>query len=191
MKKIILICVVALALGWFLGYEVLNKADIEAETAWSQVESALQRRFDLIPNLVGTVKGYAAHEKEIFTEIAASRAQIGKMDLSGIAGNDEKMAEFAKANSKFSSALSRLLVVAERYPNLKADSSFLALQSQLEGTENRINVERGRYNQAVAGINYYIRNLALSLIAKVHGFSKRAFFKADQEAQKAPTVNFG
>lgn len=191
MKKVLLLIIFGIAAGWFAGYEVLNKADIEAETAWSQVETVLQRRLDLVPNLVATVKGYAAHEKEIFTEVANARAQIGKVDLSSIAGNDEKMAEFAKLNSKFSSALSRLLAISERYPKLKADSNFLTLQSQLEGTENRISVERQRYNQAAANLNYYTRNLALALIAKVHGFKARTFFKADLEAQKAPTVNFG
>ncbi len=189
MKKVLLGLVVV-GIFWWGGYEILNRADVEADRAWSQVESVLQRRYDLIPNLVNTVKGYAKHESSIFEAVAEARASAGKIDISSLSSNPELMEQYQKINSKMTSALSRLLAVAENYPQLKADQNFLALQSQIEGTENRINVERQRYNNAAANVNYYIRNLVLGLIARVHGFKQRAYFKADVEAQKAPEVKF-
>lgn len=193
MKKLLITLVVLGGVfgGWWYGYEILNNADVSVDQAWGQVESVLQRRYDLIPNLVETVKGYAKHESGVFSEVAKARAEIGKVNFGSLAGDQAQMAEFAKLNSEMSSALSRLLAVVENYPQLKADQNFLTLQSQLEGTENRINVERQRYNQAVGSLNYYVRNLVIGVLAKIHGFEKRAYFKADEAAQKAPAVKFG
>jgi Uncharacterized conserved protein len=150
--------------------------------AWSQVDNVIQRRADLIPNLVNTVKGYASHEQKVFGDIAAARAQ-----LMGARNPQERIA----ANAQVESALSRLLVIAENYPNLKADQQFLRLQDELAGTENRIAVERMRYNQAVQAYNTNIQIFPNSLVASLSGFQREdAYFKADNAAREVPKVDF-
>jgi LemA protein len=162
-------------------YNGLVNKNEAASSAWSQVENVLQRRADLIPNLVSTVKGYAAHEKEVFTQIAESRAK-----LAGAKGP----AETAAANGELSGALSRLLVIAEQYPDLKANQNFQGLQDELAGTENRIAVERKRYNDAVRDLNASIKRFPGSLVAGMGGFSAKEYFEAEATAKTAPKVNF-
>ncbi len=155
--------------------------DEAVNAAWAQVENQLQRRFDLIPNLVNTVKGYAEHEKEVLTAVTNARSRVGSA---------ESIPDKIDANRQLTSALGRLLVVMENYPNLKADQSFLALQSQLEGTENRISVERRRYNEATRAYNTAIRRFPSSIFANILGFQRKPFFEAAEGADKAPEVKF-
>ena len=159
---------------------------------WAQVENQYQRRFDLIPNLVATVKGYAAHESQVFTDVSEARAKAGGvMQMSDQLLNDpEAFRRFQEAQASLGGALSRLLSVTEQYPELKANEQFLSLQDQLEGTENRIAVERKRYNEAVQSYNVYIRQFPRSIIANMNGFREKAYFKADDQASAAPKVNF-
>lgn len=154
--------------------------DIDAK--WAQVDNQLQRRFDLIPNLVETVKGYAEHEEEIFTNIANARARIGSAKTPG---------EQMEAEGELSGFLSRLLMITENYPNLKANEQFQQLQAQLEGTENRISVERKRYNDAVQVYNTTIKQFPGRFYAMLGGFEPREFFEATAGAEQAPRVNFG
>ena len=173
--------VVVLAL-WGLGqYNGMVGKDEECNKAWGNVESVLQRRFDLIPNLVNTVKGYAAHESNTLEEITRLRSQWGEAKT-----QDEKVA----AASGLESALARLMVVVENYPELKANENFVRLQDELAGTENRINVERQRYNESVQGYNTSIRRMPGALIARVAGFESRKPFEAVKGAEVAPTVQF-
>src|SRR5271157_2768192 len=166
----------------FSTYNKLVQMNESIKSSWAQVDNQLQRRFDLIPNLVNTVKGYAAHEKEILEEVTRLRSQWGQA-----ASIPDKV---AAANS-LGGALSRLLMVSENYPNLKADTSFLELQSQLEGTENRIAVERMRYNQAVQQFNSYQQSLFGSFFAAMTHLTQPAvYFKAPEQAQEAPMVKF-
>jgi LemA protein len=162
-------------------YNTLVKSSETVEGAWSQVQNVLQRRADLVPNLVATVKGYAAHEREIFTEVANARARL----LAARAP-----AEAETADRQLGSALGRLLAIAERYPDLKANENFLRLQDELAGTENRIAVERMRYNEAVRAYNTRIRRFPTNLIASVTGFDRRAYFEAAPESQTVPRVDF-
>jgi len=162
-------------------YNRLVTSSENVDAAWSQVENVLQRRADLIPNLVETVKGYAAHEKEIFTEIANARSRL-------LAANAPAAAE--AANGALSSALGRLLAIAEAYPDLKANENFVRLQDELAGTENRIAVERMRYNQAVQQYNTRIKRFPTNLVARVTGFSQRTYFEASPSAQEVPKVDF-
>ncbi len=161
-----------------------------AKTAWSKVESAYQRRADLIPNLVNTVKGYAAHEKETLEAVIKARASATqtKIDPSNI--TPEQLAKFQQAQQGLSGALSRLLVTVEKYPDLKADKHFLELQSQLEGTENRIKVERDRFNDAVNKYNIHIKRFPGNLLAGMFGFKEMARFQSEKGAEKAPKVQF-
>ncbi len=158
---------------------------------WSQVENVYQRRIDLIPNLVETVKGFAAQESQVLTEVTELRSRVGAMTLTKEMLNDpEAVAKFQQAQSELGSALQRLLVVSENYPELKSNQNFLALQSQLEGTENRIAVERKRFIEATQEYNTAIRRFPASLVAGIGGFSEKATFKADEGAEKAPQVKF-
>ncbi|MFH1245463.1 MAG: LemA family protein [Candidatus Omnitrophota bacterium] len=188
MKKVwlILIAVVVVILsigGWFVrGLNTVVRLDETVNQSWAQVENQLQRRADLIPNLVNVVKGYAAHEQGLFTKVAELRSQWGKA-----ATREEKIG----AASEMSGALSRLLLVAENYPDLKANQNFLSLQSQLEGTENRIAVERRRYNQDVQTFNTYIRTVFGSLFANMRALNKPAqYFEAEKSAAAVPEVKF-
>jgi LemA protein len=182
---VVLIVIVALALvGGGCAISGYNKAIRYEETVsekWAQVENVLQRRFDLIPNVVETVKGYAAHEKGIFTDIAEARTKYF---------NAGSASEKAAAATGFERALSRLLMLKETYPQLKADQSFLALQAQLEGTENRISVERKRYNEAVKALNTYHRSFFGRMFCGWAGVESAEYFEAPEEAQAVPKVDF-
>jgi LemA protein len=158
---------------------------------WSQVENVYQRRADLIPNLVATVKGYAAHESEVLETVTAARASVGSIRAQDILNNPAQFQKFQQAEAGISGALSRLLVVSENYPNLKANENFLALQSQLEGTENRITVERMRFNEAAQAYNTRIKQFPAVIVARFFGFSEKQYFQSTPGSEKAPVVNFG
>ena len=162
-------------------YNSLVTMDETVKGAWAQVENQLQRRYDLIPNYVETVKGYAAHEKEVFVKVTEARSKVA-----GAANISEKM----QANNQLSSALSRLMVVVERYPELKANTNFIRLQDELAGTENRIAVERRRFNEMVKAYNIKIRSFPTNIIAGMFGFEKATFFEVPKERQEAPKVKF-
>jgi len=158
---------------------------------WAKVESSYQRRADLVPNLVNTVKGYAAHEKETLEAVTASRAQVGSVQASpDILNKPAEFEKFQQAQASFSNALSRLLVVVERYPDLKANQNFMDLQSQLEGTENRINVERNRFNDAAQSYNVRIKQFPAVIFARMFGFQEKQYFRAATGSDRAPTVDF-
>lgn len=180
---LIVILVVAGSLySFFKGtYNQFVTLDEAVKSSWAQVENQLQRRFDLIPNLVETVKGYAKQEKDVLVEVTNARARVG-----GAQSVPDKIA----ANNELSGALSRLLVVVERYPDLKSNQNFLRLQDELAGTENRISVERRRYNEAVQAYNVAIRSFPANLLAGMYGFGKAAFFEAPAAAKAAPQVKF-
>ena len=190
-----------LALIIFGGYFVsvrnnLVSLEEQVNQHWAQVQSQYQRRYDLIPNLVRTVQGAANFERSTLNDVVNARARVGQVQVPAgpNAGNlpddPNAMAQFAAAQQSLSSALSRLLVVVERYPDLKANRNFLELQSQLEGTENRIAVERGRYNEVVQQFNTGIRRFPATLVARLSGFKAKAYFQGVQEAQTAPQVDF-
>ncbi len=162
-------------------YNSLVTMDESVKGAWAQVENQLQRRYDLIPNYVETVKGYAAHEKEVFVKVTEARSKVA-----GAASVGDKI----KANNELSSALSRLLVVVERYPELKANTNFIRLQDELAGTENRIAVERRRFNETVKVYNIKIRTFPTNIFAGIFNFEKAAFFEVPEERQEAPKVKF-
>lgn len=172
-------------------YNSLVSADEQVSEAWAQVENVYQRRLDLIPNLVETVKGYAGHEKETLEAVVQARSRITQLNITPKdLANPQTLAQFEAAQTGLTSALSRLLVLVEQYPDLKANQNFLALQSQLEGTENRITVERRRFNEAARIFNTKIRVFPNSLVARLAGFQKKAYFAADETARVAPTVKF-
>jgi LemA protein len=159
---------------------------------WSQVENVYQRRLDLIPNLVETVKGYAAHERETLQAVTEARAKVGGAVNIGeeVLKNPAVFQQFQQAQASLTSALQRLMVVVERYPDLKANENFLQLQSQLEGTENRITVERRRFNEAARAFNTYIKQFPRVLMARMFGFIEKPYFKAQEGADVAPKVTF-
>ncbi len=157
---------------------------------WSDVENVYQRRADLIPNLVNTVKGYATHEKETFTQVIEARAKATSVNINADNLNAQNIQQFQQAQQGLSSALSKLMVVVERYPDLKANQNFLELQAQLEGTENRIAVERRKFNQAAQNYNTYIRRFPKNIYANMFNFDKKAYFEAIKGAEKAPEVKF-
>lgn len=177
----LLAIIAVLALFAFSTYNGLVTAEEAVNSAWSQVENQLQRRLDLIPNLVSTVKGYAAHEETIFTEVTRAREKlIGAGSLS----------EMAEANQELSGALSRLLAIAENYPQLKADANFRQLSDELAGTENRIAVARMDYNNAVQAYNTKIRRFPTAIFANMFGFERKDYFQAEEGATQAPKVDF-
>jgi LemA protein len=159
-------------------------------SSWSQVENVYQRRADLIPNLVSTVKGYAAHESETLTAVVEARAKATSVTVDPTKLNAASIQQFQQAQGGLSSALSRLMVVVEKYPDLKANENFLNLQAQLEGTENRITVERQKFNQAAQAFNTYIRMFPQNMIASMRNFEKKAYFEAEKGSEKAPKVDF-
>ena len=187
---------VVIIVGVFLlsgcGYNLLQQMEEQVNKAWGDVESNLQRRADLIPNLVATVKGFAAHEKETLQAVVEARAKATSVQLSpDELGNAQAMQQFQQAQGGLSSALARLMVVVERYPDLKANQNFLDLQNQLEGTENRINVARQRYNQAVEQFNSKVRSLPYSITnGLILHLERKEYFKAQSGAENAPTVKF-
>jgi len=178
----LLILIIVIPYSYIKGtYNSLVTMDESVKGAWAQVENQLQRRYDLIPNYVETVKGYAAHEKEVFLKVTEARSKVA-----GAGSINEKI----QANNQLSSALSRLLVVVERYPELKANTNFIRLQDELAGTENRIAVERRRFNETVKVYNIKIRTFPTNIIAGMFGFEKATFFEVPKERQEAPTVKF-
>ncbi len=163
--------------------------DVNAK--WAQVENVYQRRADLVPNLVATVKGYAAHEREVLETVTASRAQVGSVQVTkDILNNPAEFQKFQQAQANLSGALSRLLLVVERYPDLKANQNFLELQSQLEGTENRIAVERMRFNESAQMYNTRIKQFPALIVARFFGFSEKQYFQATAGSEKPPVVDF-
>jgi LemA protein len=188
----IVLVVVALFL-FMAGCNSYNKfvdQEEEVENAWSKVQSAYQRRADLIPNLVSTVKGVAEFEQKTLTDVVNARAKATSMTIDPTNLTPEKLQEFQQAQSQLSQSLGRLLVVSENYPQLKANQSFLELQAQLEGTENRIKVERDRFNDVVTTYNKSVRRFPAALFAGIFGFSQKAQFEAEASAQSAPKVEF-
>jgi len=181
-KWMIIAAVVLVALAAVASYNRLVTLEENVATAWAQVENVLQRRFDLIPNLVNTVKGYAAHEKELLEEVTRLRSRWAEA-----ASTEDKL----KTAGNLEAALGRLLLVAERYPDLKASRNFLALQDELAGTENRIAVERRRYNEAVRAYNTAVRRFPLNLLAGIFGFERsKPYFRAEESARSVPRVQF-
>jgi LemA protein len=182
---IVLVVIVVLAIAaysFFAGnYNRFVQMDVGIKAAWSQVENQLQRRYDLIPNLVETVKGYAKQEKDVLVEVTNARAKVG-----GAGTIPDKIA----ANNQLTGALSRLMVVVERYPDLKSNQNFMKLQDELAGTENRIAVERMRYNEAVKIYNEAVRSFPANILASMYGFKEAAFFESPKEAKTAPKVKF-
>lgn len=196
-KIVVILAVIALlclmVYNFFTGnYNQMVSLDQGVKSQWGQVENVYQRRFDLIPNLVATVKGYAAHESSVLTEVTEARSRAGGvMNISDEVLNDpEAFARFQRAQGEISGALQRLLMVTENYPDLKANQNFIALQDQLEGTENRISVERKRFNERVETYNIFIKQFPRSFIANLSGFREKPYFKADEAAQSAPQVSF-
>ncbi len=187
----ILVVIIGFVL-WGVGvYNNLVSLDEEVQQAWSQVENQYQRRADLIPNLVNTVKGVANFEKETYTAVTEARAKVNQIKLTPeLLNNPAAFQKFQAAQDGLSSALSRLLVTVERYPELKANENFLQLQAQLEGTENRISVERRKFNQVVQKYNTTIRRFPANFIANFAGFREKPYFKAVAGAEKAPKVQF-
>ena len=177
--------------GWVTGtYNNFVKLDQQAKTQWGQVENVYQRRADLVPNLVETVKGYAAHEKGVFQAVTEARAKVGQIQIDPTNMTPEMFAQYQAAQGELTQALSRLLVVVENYPQLKASENFLVLQSQLEGTENRITVERRRYNEVVQEYNTAIKKFPSCILAGIFDFKEKPYFQAAPGSEKAPVVKF-
>ncbi|GAB2501550.1 hypothetical protein GCM10027188_00780 [Lysobacter humi (ex Lee et al. 2017)] len=173
------------------GYNQIQQKDEAVDAAWSQVLNVYKRRADLVPNLVATVRGYASHEQQVLTQVTEARSRVGSINVN--ANDPDSLRQFQQAQGELQSAISRLLVVSENYPQLKADQNFIALQTQLESTENRIAVERQRYIEAVQDYNTYIRKFPVNLTAMMFNAERRPNFTVENEAQisHAPTVDFG
>lgn len=191
---VVVLLFLALIVALFFGgtYNRLVKLQAAVDQNWAQVQNVYQRRADLVPNLVNTVQGAANFEKSTLVEITNARASVGRVQLDpNKAPTDAaQLEQFQAAQGQLSNALSRLLVVVERYPELQANQNFLSLQAQLEGTENRISVERGNFNAAVQSYNVAVRSFPTNIVAGMFGFTQRPFFTAQAGAEKAPTVNF-
>ena len=194
MKKssvIIVLIVAAIVVVWGItGYNGLVGMDEGVQTKWADVETQYQRRADLIPNLVNTVKGYAAHESETLQAVVEARAKASSMNIDPSNMSAEQIANFQKAQDGVSSALGRLLVTVEKYPDLKANENFRELQAQLEGTENRISVARRDYNEAARKYNTSLRSFPKNILAGMFGFEKKSYFEALEGSEQAPTVQF-
>lgn len=198
MKKRLIVLLVLGVLGFFAFrwgtglYNSFIAKDENVNQSWSQVENQYQRRYDLIPNLVETVKGYAKQEQEVLVGVTEARAKVGGMINVGpdVLNNPQAMQRFQQMQGELSSALQRLMVVVERYPELKSDQNFRELQAQLEGTENRIAVERRRFNEVVQDYNTTVRRFPASMIASLTGFAAKPYFQMDAAAEKAPEVKF-
>ena len=194
-KKWIIIGVVVVAAfilySFFSGkYNSMVRMDENVNTQWSNVETQYQRRSDLIPNLVSTVKGFASQEKDVFIGVTEARSKASSMNIDASNLTEENMAQFTKAQGQLNSALSRLLVTVEKYPDLKSNQNFLELQAQLEGTENRITVARQRFNEAAQEYNTYIRSFPNNMMAGMFDFERKPLFQADEGASSAPKVEF-
>ena len=195
MKKlsipVIIIAVVAvIAIMCVSAYNSLVSSEESVDTAWSQVENVYQRRADLIPNLVNTVKGYAAHEKETLEGVVSARAKATQMTIDPTNLTPEAIEKFQAAQGELGSALGKLLAITENYPDLKANENFKELQAQLEGTENRIAVERKKFNETAQVYNTSIRKFPRSIVASMFGFERKPYFKVQEGAEQAPTVQF-
>ncbi len=192
MKKWIVLIIVAIVAGFTLmgSYNGLVKAEEEIESVWANVESSYQRRADLIPNLVNTVKGQADFEKNTLTQVIEARAKAAQTKIDSANLSEEQLAKFQQNQNEVSSALSRLLVTVEQYPTLKANEGFMNLQAQLEGTENRINVARNKFNEAARVYNQKVRQFPTKLVAILFGFKEKPYFKSAEGAETAPVVNF-
>ena len=196
MKKglVILLAVGAVLAGlffWFQGnYNNMVKMDEGVQAAWSQVENVYQRRADLIPNLVATVKGYAAHEQQTLEGVISARSKATQITVDAENLTPDELAKYQKAQGELGAALGKLLAITENYPELKANENFLSLQSQLEGTENRIAVERKKYNETARNYNTEIRQFPKNIVAGMFGFEKKPYFEAQESAQQAPVVAF-
>lgn len=196
MKKglVILLVVGAVLAGlffWFQGnYNNMVKMDEGVQAAWSQVENVYQRRADLIPNLVATVKGYAAHEQQTLEGVISARSKATQITVDAENLTPDELAKYQKAQGELGAALGKLLAITENYPELKANENFLSLQSQLEGTENRIAVERKKYNETARNYNTEIRQFPKNIVAGMFGFEKKPYFEAQEGAQQAPVVAF-
>ena len=194
MKKssiIIAIAAVVIIAGWAVsGYNGMVTSEENVNTQWSNVETQYQRRADLIPNLVNTVKGYATHEQSTLERVMEARSKATQVTVDPSNLTAEKLQEFQQAQGEISSALGRLLAITENYPDLKANQNFLELQAQLEGTENRINVARKNFNEAAQEFNTTIRRFPKNIIAGIFGFERRAYFEAAEGAETAPNVQF-
>ncbi len=188
-QALVLVVVVTMLSG--CGYNTIQQKDEAVKAAWSQVLNVYKRRADLVPNLVATVKGYASHEQQVLTQVTEARSKVGSINVN--ADDPNSIAQFQQAQTELKSAIGRLLVVSENYPQLKADQNFLQLQAQLEGTENRITVERQRYIQSVQDYNTYIRQFPTNLTAMIFGYKPKPNFTVENEAQiqEAPKVDFG
>ena len=195
MRKFFFVLILALATSLSgCGYNNLQSNDEQIKASWSEVVNQYQRRADLVPNLVNTVKGYASHEKDVLTQVTEARARVGSMQLTPEALNDPAaLQKFQAAQAQLSGALSRLLVVSENYPQLKADTGFRDLQAQLEGTENRITVARNRYIKAVQDYNVMVRSFPTNLTAMAFGYQVKPNFTVENEKaiSNAPVVDFG
>ena len=193
-KIIVLIAIAVVLLGSFVWvknvYNNLVTSDENTQSAWSQVENVYQRRADLIPNLVATVKGYAAHESETLESVVAARAKATQVTIDPSTLSADEIAKFNEAQGELSNALGRLLLIQESYPDLKANQNFRDLQAQLEGTENRIATERMKFNEAVQTYNTSIRRFPSNIIASMFGFEKKGYFEANSGAENAPQVEF-
>ena len=195
MKKsvtiIVIIAVLAALTFWMVGkYNAMVTAEENVKTAWAQVENQYQRRSDLIPNLVATVKGYAAHESQVMESVVAARAKATQAVVDPSQASPEQLAAYQASQGELSQALGRLLAVTENYPDLKADKNFRDLQEQLEGTENRITVARNAFNESAKEYNRLIRLFPNNIVASIFGFQQKAYFAAEAGAEKAPVVAF-
>ncbi len=195
MKKfipwLVALFVVAVVAMWGIGgYNDMVTEEESVETAWAQVENQYQRRADLIPNLVNTVKGYAAHESSTLENVIAARAKATQVTVDAANATAEQMAAYQAAQGELSQALGRLMAVAEAYPDLKANANFRDLQAQLEGTENRITIARQNFNEAAKNYNTMIRHFPKNILASLFGFEKKPYFEAESGAEKAPQVQF-
>ena len=192
MKKWIILIIIAVAAGFGLmsSYNGLVKAETEIDSVWANVESSYQRRADLIPNLVNTVKGQANFEQQTLTNVIEARAKATQTKIDPSNLTEEQLNEFQQNQNQVGSALSRLLVTVEQYPQLKANGGFMNLQAQLEGTENRINVARNKFNEAARIYNEKVRQFPTKLAAMIFGFKAKPYFKSAAGAENAPTVNF-
>ncbi|MGB4205693.1 MAG: LemA family protein [Bacteroidales bacterium] len=191
LKILVVILVLVAIISWLAGiYNGMVKGQERVESQWAQVENVYQRRADLIPNLVATVKGYADFERQTLTDVIDARAKATSVNINPQNLDENSLQRFQEAQNELTGALSRLMVVVERYPELKANQNFLELQSQLEGTENRIAVERNRFNEVAQQYNTLIRTFPRNIFASLFGFERKPYFEADQEASKPPKVEF-
>ena len=188
---IVIVAVVLVLFFWIKGmYNSMVRMDEGVSSAWAQVENVYQRRADLVPNLVATVKGYAEHESSTLEAVVNARAKATQMTVDPSSLSEAEIAQFTAAQDELGAAIGRLLVSVERYPDMKANQNFLELQAQLEGTENRITVERQKFNEAARSYNVTIRRFPNNIFAGMFGFEKKGYFEASEGAEQAPVVSF-